>query len=181
MLDAAIDLSIAEKVLDFFVAASESDWQEAIKSVEDDENIIDSVVERVTDIVGLHDWQTPVGAYLGSYASVKDIFEEHEYDDAIAAVRFLKEQDRIVQLGRGRGKAIIVINNDPLSLDDEPIIPTTATAEVIATSTQAINPDHALEIVRETFSALLAERDELKATVQDLRMKLKSVIEATSQ
>lgn len=163
---------IAQEVLEFFATGAEKDWQAALTKVEDDQHLVSLTVSRVADLLDLHGWTEPVGTYIGSYVTIKDHLPESKHDDAIEAIRLLKEEGRLVQLGRGRGKALVVLNSTE---------PLPAPEERPRHSESVIDADAALRAIRDSYLNMQSQVQSLQTENDDLKLQLASAEERIKQ
>ena len=159
--------TFADKVLAFFVIGADKNWVEALSQVEPDADQVALIQSRVMDILVDHGWSEPVGTFVGSYVAIKDFLPESQHEDAIEMIRFLKDQGRLVQLGRGRGKAIVVVNDDPVP---EPV-----------SDAPPLDADAALRAIRDSYLAMEGRVEKAEAENEDLRTQLASAEERIKQ
>lgn len=81
-------------------------------------------VERAKDLLTRADRAEPVGVFVGSTVRaqeyIADLDDAPEIDDWPAVWKTLKAHGRIVQVGRGRGKLVMVIDDTPITADETP-------------------------------------------------------------
>lgn len=77
--------------------------------------------------------------------------------EAAAAINLLKSTDRILQCGRGRGKALVILSNDPLPLDTQ--VPDETTKAAVSSES-----DEDIEVImaNDIPNLLRAARDEYR-------------------
>lgn len=158
----------ADQVLAFFAEHADSHWLEALGSVESDEDSVAQTQARVLDILAANGWTEPVGTYVGSYVAIKETLPESQHDEAIEAIRYLKERFRLVQHGRGRGKAIIVLSTEPLP-------------EPPPSETPPLDADAALRQIRDSYIGMQNYVKALEAKNEDLQLQLESANERIEQ
>lgn len=115
-------IRLANELLEWLLANSHKEnWSGRIEDVfpgSEYETVIASV-ERVLSELG---FERPVSVYIGSTASLKkDVsFSDTQVDsDQVQlAIQSLKDNYRILQLGRGRGRAIVVLDSEKLRQGD---------------------------------------------------------------
>jgi len=89
------------------------------------------------------------------------------------AIRMLKENDRIQQCGKGRGKCIIIIDSTPLPAAPEQVISATATENTDETIEEPADPDE--EEVLSVPVLLRKARDEYRKTERGLKSSEREV------
>lgn len=173
----------ANRLLSYLDAHVEHNWQ-ALMREHLDESEYGAVAAHIDAALRTYDERTlPVGAYIGGTGKAKE-GAGIDGEDAQIAVQVLKDAHRLVQAGRGRGKLLILIDNEPLSTTQTRVVrptrvvgaatgrgpgrprkATTATAVSAATNVSA---DHALAELRTLLDSVLARVDELETQVRSL-------------
>lgn len=110
-----IQITNANAILEYLVANAETDrdrWSEKLEELFPGDSYATVImgIERAMDSCGI---DRPFGVFVGSTATAKE-GSGIDGDDAQLALQGLKDNRRIVQLGRGRGRAIVVLNNSLL-------------------------------------------------------------------
>lgn len=174
----------ANRVLEFLAAHAQANWTEVLTQVLP-ESEVDSNVERINEKLAHLDLLTPVGAVAGGTAVFKDetgIEGEHAQN----AVALLKEQFRLHQCGRGRGKALVILSPEPLEghVAHHAVGTAVTPAQAQGDDTDEVPQDvpamlrHASDAYRAQQTRIaqlekaLAERE---AAMMDLRQKLEQV------
>lgn len=112
--EAAIDQ--ANQLLAFLTDRANANYQKVLTEALDEAELelnlknLDAALKRTK-------LDAPVGALLGGTGMAK-AEAGLTGEDSQRAVRLLKQNDRLIQAGKGRGKALIVLNAKPLSKDD---------------------------------------------------------------
>lgn len=81
-------------------------------------------VERAKGLLARADRAEPVGVFVGSTVRAQEYIADLEdapaIDDWPAVWKTLKTHGRIVQVGRGRGQLVMVIDDTPIASDETP-------------------------------------------------------------
>lgn len=191
------DVQTADLILAYFVQHSRRNWMQAIRDTfPDDATIYDNTVQRVQEALDLLEFDRPHGVYVGPAVVPQDLVDDGEA--AAAAIRGLKSNLRLHQVGRGRGRLLIILDATPLSgsaetpaggddrgsaasvpaADDGESLPaaqldrpTTVGAETPPASSVA-DVNASLLSVRNRFLEVEAENRALKALVEDLQIQV---------
>ncbi len=93
------------------------DWEQALQELYPEGTEAQRLTERVSELAAAFHGAAPVGIYIGSTSQAQvaaGVLGEH----GAAAVGTLKVANRIFQVGRGRGVAIIVFSTEELRPDE---------------------------------------------------------------
>lgn len=121
MVDEFIDvtktaLGQANQLLDFLVARCNPSWKEVlIEALSESE--LELNIHNVTLALKQYDITTPYGAVLGG-TGVAKVQAGLEGEDTQKAVKLLKHTGRLLQAGKGRGKALVILNRQHLIEED---------------------------------------------------------------
>lgn len=110
----ATQLKLANEILAWLLANSDKDhWSERIEEMfpgTEYETVMASLERTMNDLAITR----PVSVFVGSTATLKES-SGSTGDDAQLAIQALKDNNRILQLGRGRGRVIVVLSHDVLT------------------------------------------------------------------
>lgn len=107
----------ANQILSYLSDNVESGWQQQINRHFPEHDAFDAAMTAVDRAMQARDVRVPTGVFVGSTAAAK-AGAGLEGEDAQIAIQALKDNKRIIQLGRGRGKLLVLIDNTPLEVSD---------------------------------------------------------------
>ena len=173
----------ANTLLEFLVGAANRAWQAVMTETLSDEEFKwgSATLEKALNANSLEE---PFGAFAGGTGAAKDQ-AGLDGESAQEAIRLLKDTGRLVQLGKGRGKCLIVLRPEPLEAADAPKAKTTRKAKAKTTTATTPPTQHRpvdedivanfqrqVQVLQEMFAAVVTERNELAATVADMHERL---------
>lgn len=103
----------ANRLLEFLVSQANPDWQKVLTQGLTPTEMTQAEA-NVDAALNALDIEAPVGAVVGGTGTAKDGAALPGEDGQIA-VQVLKDQHRLVQCGRGRGKFLMVITEAPIT------------------------------------------------------------------
>jgi orotate phosphoribosyltransferase len=173
-----LDTTIANLILKFFVENSRrGNWQETLKTVLADSTeaaSLDTTIARIEELVSLANRSAPVGVFVGSTVAAKDELGDGEV--TTATVKALKEHGRLFQVGRGRGKAVVIIDDTPFPSTSSPSIHEALPMAQVQRSNDGDNSNVAelLDRLRDMFAEQQEQLDRSTAISSELRQDLEA-------
>ena len=173
---ADFDVDVANAVLAHFVENSRKNWMQALREAfEDEDQALDKLVPQIQEQLELLEKDRPYGVFIGSTATAKEVHEDGEA--VVAAIRGLKANFRLFQAGRGRGRAIVVMDETPLSGTAPTAHRATDLPPAVVHRDEEPTPidvNATLLTLRNTWLNMESENASLRATSEDLVIQLES-------
>lgn len=159
---------MANEILAWFVAHAEADWRAVLARGLDTDKEVETNAARVHRALKGMNRSEPLGAVLGGSNTLLKDHMGLDGEVGLEAMAALKEAGRIQQAGRGRGRAIIVLSDEPLDTADshtQTTTPQPLSADEVLVSPTVIDdpqqapdeqPDEVASIPADNLPALLA-------------------------
>lgn len=176
----------ANTLLAFLTDRSTPDWKSVFTQVLGEQEL-ELNVRNVTLALEKAQKDAPVGALLGGTGLAK-AEAGLEGEDSQRAVRLLKQTGRLIQAGKGRGKALCILSSEPLKAEDfAAAIAKAGVAEPAPTPVKPIvaeRPDNYVaiddvpELLRAVANNFKTLSEQLDETQKDLRVTGKKLEES---
>lgn len=188
----------ANQMLSFLVAQSKKNWKKVMQETLS-ETEMELNVSKMEALLAEHDLEAPVGAVPGGTGIAK---EEAglEGEEGQLAIQLLKGAGRLQQCGRGRGKCLIVLSDEPLEAgtqtEEKKVATKKATKkqavaeapteteeveEVEIDMVEANNIPALLRAARDEYRRVKRDRDEAARTVRDLERQCADLNEVIAE
>ena len=140
-------LNTANALLEWLVSNANSDWERILSQTLDNTKEAETNAARARRTLERLNRSEPVGALVGG-TNIAKTEAGFEGELATEAMQLLKQTNRVQQAGRGRGRALIVLDGRPLDGDEDADMPVPSQAEPVEAATPAPLP--AAEVLTDT-------------------------------
>lgn len=120
--------------------------------------------------------EKPLGAVKGGTGSIKSA-AGLSGEDSQRAIRLLKKSGRLIQAGKGRGKALVLLSGEHLSMDSftARAVGAVGGAQGEFPSVPADDIPGLLRVIRESFKDLTSSYEAMKATVAEKEARIEAL------
>lgn len=182
-------VTASNELLKFLVSEADPSWREVMEKTLDDA-LMETNLTKMESTLATLDREEPVGAIAAGTGVIKDR-AGFEGEEGQTAVQMLKDHGRVQQCGRGRGKCLLILSDQPLDADAAtPMKKEKKEAKVETPKVAAADADFDELLVKakamhdqmiNDIDTVRAERDELHERVTTLEDELRKRDEAIEE